>query len=86
MLQKRLLDAHVIWRRSGPTIVFPFPKTHGTFISSAAARSFCVMPASVRAARSCRPVTRFLLRYINVSIQLYPDSLKSRDKFLAFCD
>ena len=32
MLQKRLLDAHIIWRRSGPTFVFPLPKTHGTFI------------------------------------------------------
>jgi hypothetical protein len=45
-------------------------RTARSLTSSAAARSFCVMPASVRAARSCRPVTRFLLRYINVSIQL----------------
>ena len=63
MLQKRLFDAHIIWRRSGPTFVFPFPKTHGTFIDIERRREvLLLMPASVRAARSCRPVMRFLLR------------------------
>src|ERR1700674_3091710 len=48
MASKRVLDAHVIWRRSGPSIVFPFPKTHGTFIDDERRREVLLRHAGKR--------------------------------------
>ena len=56
MLQKRLLDAHVIWRRSGPSIVFPFPKTHGTFIDVERRREVLLRHAGKRTRSAQLPI------------------------------
>jgi CheY-like chemotaxis protein len=53
-------------------------RTARSLIPSAAARSFCVMPARARVARSCRPVQRLTQRWIigNSPPSTFKDSTK----------
>ena len=61
--QKSLLDAGVIWSGRWASIVLALPEADGAFVDCEHCReSRCVMPARVRAARNCRPVTRLILR------------------------